>query len=60
MKTTVTMNFESMDDLRAWFDACCTRCCMRNCEWQNCDVCKKNEKYKEAMRKMGYDIEEDN
>ena len=59
MKTTITMKFNSLEELNAWFDACCTRCCVRNCEWQDCSVCQKNQKYKEIMKKMGYEVEEE-
>jgi hypothetical protein len=32
---------------------------MRNCEWQDCSVCKKNQQYKEVAKKMGYDVEDE-
>lgn len=61
MKTTITtvMRFDSMDDLNAWFDGCCTRCCMKHQAWKDCSVCKRNIQYKEIMKKMGYNVDEE-
>jgi hypothetical protein len=49
----------SISELNAWFDAQCTRCCLRNCEWQDCSICKKNAKYKEEMKKRGIVIKDE-
>ena len=49
----------SISELNAWFDAQCTRCAMRNCEWQDCKICKKNEQYKKIMKEHGIIVKDE-
>ncbi len=49
----------SISELNSWFDAQCTRCAFKNCEWQDCTVCRKLQKYKEEMKKRGIIIKDD-
>lgn len=47
--------FESIDELNAWLDHCCTRCAMRNLDCGKgdpCCKCKANKVYETKAKEL--------